>query len=109
MYLGSDLDSCIVFEIEHRVELSEDERRRGEIQRRLPGRKLKVGNRMGVERARSGFVTARSFENVTIELELRREGYFNDLMVTLATPTADIARNRAVLLKFLGSFNFTEF
>jgi hypothetical protein len=109
VFLGSKGASCIVFYIHIRVELPDDdeafdEPRKGTV--RLKGERVKVGNRTGLQTIVSGSSGGTEFENVTVFLELPRDGYKNDAEFRLVMPKEEAAKSRKVFGRFLGSFHF---
>lgn len=97
-----DNSGCIAFGIEHRVILPED----------VPGRDrrkwvpVKVGNRKGVETLMVGTSRGRRFLNVSVLLDLPREGYMNDMSVLFVTPLQSRSRAEPIFRSFLASFKF---
>jgi hypothetical protein len=98
--------SCIVFEIHHRVQLPEDENAGLASTRTAEGQPWKIGNRNGFQKIREGSLNGASFENITLSLELPREGYTNDLTITFVTPLSDRARTEPIFRSFVSSFRF---
>jgi hypothetical protein len=52
---------------------------------------VRIGNRKGVKTVEVGAINGVVIENVTIVVELTREGYANRLAVDLVTPLASVA------------------
>jgi hypothetical protein len=98
--------SCIVFEIQHRVLLPEDGNAGRGSTRTAEWKAQKVGNRDGFENIRAGSLSGVLSENITLRLELPRQDYTNDLTITLATPLSDRARTEPILRSFISSFRF---
>jgi hypothetical protein len=108
VYLGKDQKSCINFEIHMRVLLPEDEavRESGARQAKAITTRVKAGNRVGVQTIETGEADGLEFENLTIFLELPRNGYKNDAVVTFITPKNRAGQTNPVLARFLSSFHF---
>jgi hypothetical protein len=101
--------SCILFGIQIRVELPDDNGtfhksgRRAEL---VKAERTKVGNRVGRQIVKTGSAAGAEFENVIVFLELPRDGYTNDAVFTLVTPKDKVAESRLVFARFLSSFHF---
>ena len=108
IFLGSKETSCIVFYIHIRVELPDDDVFHEPGKRAIPvkAERRKVGNRTGLQIVESGSAGGTEFENVTVSLELPREGYKNDAVFRLATPKDEAAKSRQVFERFLAAFHF---
>lgn len=101
---GSEATGCIVFIINIHVDLPED----AEVgeQRSTHAKPVPVGNRVGLQTSTIGSVKGTSFENVTVTLELPRNGYKNDVAITLITPISEEKNAKAAFARFLASFRF---
>jgi len=109
IYPGTDQSSCITFEIHIRVELPEDREGvhgRGKRAKRVKVERVKVGNRRGLQTEETGLASGTEFQNVTVTLELPRSGYYNDVAIRLGTPIKEAANGKALLARFLASFQF---
>ena len=98
--------SCIVFEIHHRVQLTEDENAGLASTRTAEWQPWKIGNRNGFQKIGEGSLNGASFENITLSLELPHEGYTNDLTITFVTPLSDRVRTEPIFRSFVSSFRF---
>ena len=69
-------------------------------------RSVKVGNRTGFQTKKVGPVRGVPIENVTIFLELPRDGYANSFSVTLVTPESERFRTEKIFHSFVSSLKF---
>jgi hypothetical protein len=96
--------SCIVFEIGIHVVLPEDSPPASTDLNET--RRVKLGNRVGVQTSKRGSIHGISFENLSVSLELPRADHADYVAVTLVTPTKDEARTKRIFERFVSQFRF---
>jgi hypothetical protein len=94
--------SCIAFYIRIRVDIPENP----PVPTVSGAPPVAVGNRRGIQTLRKGVVNGIGYENRIVSLELPRNGYVNDLTITLVTPTSDKARTVPIFEKFVAGLKF---
>ena len=94
--------SCIHFLVRVHVDLPEDAppATRGRMLR------VKVGNRNGLLTVTAGIVHGVNVENRSVQVELPRGGYKDDLTITLITPAADKRGAIPIFEKFISQIEF---
>jgi hypothetical protein len=94
--------SCITLYVGLELTLPEDPPRSS---RPRPGYvPVKIGNRRGVQYTTVGSHQGVRLENVTVLLDLPRDGYTNGLRVALVTPLVDREKTEPIFRAFLSSF-----
>ena len=99
-----DKSSCIVFLIQLRVTLPEDQQSKGADGRRwIP---VKIGDRMGIESSAVQHIGGVEYLNTSVLLGLPRGEDINDMALLFVTPIAARSRTEGVFRSFLRSFKF---
>jgi len=68
--------------------------------------RVKVGNRNGLLTVTAGIVHGVNVENRSVQVELPRGGYKDDLTITLITPAADKRGAIPIFEKFISQIEF---
>ena len=119
VYLDNDDDhSCIDFQVAIQVDISEDETRVRERNRRMneiAGRKIEIDGKQGLETVSKGYSDGISFDNITDVFEFHRtipvqgEPPIHDtdgMSIRLLTPTKERNRTEPIFREFLSQLRF---
>ena len=97
-----DKSSCILFLIQHRVDLADDTQ---SAHRERRGH-MSIGNRRGLSYSRVGTASGKRYLNTNVLVELPRSDYIDDASITFVTPLEDRSTTEPIFRAFLASFRF---